>query len=295
MAPVVAAVAAGATAGAIAGAACTFLLLACPKRRRGARGSGGCRAALRGLRLEGVEGAQARPRVVLIGTGSVASVKIPELVVLLDAFADVVVVLSAASACMLGEPAKRYAPAAYSALEALRRQGRVRVLVDADEWDGYASVGSDPVVHVELAKWADCIAIAPCSAHTLAKMALGFSDNLATCILRARSPDVPVLVAPAMNTVMWEHPATALHLSTLCAWRCTILPPEEKRLACGDIGRGALAPPARICAAVRAALAAAAKASAAQGSAGEVARLGAWQRCGFSEWELPADATLEHL
>ncbi|MGB1595510.1 MAG: flavoprotein, partial [Promethearchaeia archaeon] len=84
-------------------------------------------------------------------------------------------------------------------------------------------------------------AVAPCSANTLAKLANGMSDNLATCCLRAWDPAKPLIVAPAMNTVMWEHPATKLHLDTLQSWGCHIIPPASKTLACNDVGRGALA------------------------------------------------------
>eukprot|EP00291_Cryptomonas_curvata_P031010 CAMPEP_0172214016 /NCGR_PEP_ID=MMETSP1050-20130122/37923_1 /TAXON_ID=233186 /ORGANISM="Cryptomonas curvata, Strain CCAP979/52" /LENGTH=184 /DNA_ID=CAMNT_0012894931 /DNA_START=200 /DNA_END=749 /DNA_ORIENTATION=- len=84
----------------------------------------------------------------------------------------------------------------------------IEILDDADEWEGYEDVRGDVVVHVELRRWADALVVAPCSANTLAKAACGLCDNLITCVLRAWDPAKPVLVCPAMNTVMWEHPAT---------------------------------------------------------------------------------------
>jgi phosphopantothenoylcysteine decarboxylase len=121
------------------------------------------------------------------------------------------------------------------------------VLTDADEWALYTRVGRDPVLHIELRKWADGLLVAPCSAHTLAKLAGGLADNLLTCAARAWEFGPggrvarPLLLAPAMNTAMWRHPATAAHLGALRGWGARVLPPAERRLACGDIGVGAMA------------------------------------------------------
>jgi len=68
------------------------------------------------------------------------------------------------------------------------------------------------VLHIELRRWADVLLFAPLTAHTLAKLALGLCDNLPTNIARAWDSNKPVLVAPAMNTHMWNHPLTADHL-----------------------------------------------------------------------------------
>ena len=73
------------------------------------------------------------------------------------------------------------------------------------------------------------------------KIANGLCDNLVTCIARAWDPGLPLIVCPAMNTYMWEHPLTENHIRTLtevCGYR--ILEPVSKRLACGDIGKGAM-------------------------------------------------------
>ncbi|RYY36761.1 hypothetical protein EON62_01540 [archaeon] len=86
--------------------------------------------------------------------------------------------------------------------------------------------------------------IAPLSANTLAKVAAGLCDNLLTCVLRAWDFDggKPILVAPAMNTHMWTHPFTAKHLAVLQELGMHVIPPIAKRLACGDVGHGAMAP-----------------------------------------------------
>ena len=182
-----------------------------------------------------------RPRIAVVATGSVASVKIPELVEKLSEIAEVTVLLTAPAEVMTSQQvAGRYSPERYRAWEALQRSG-VHVLRDIDEWDGYEDVSSDSVVHIELRRWADVALVAPCSANTLAKLALGLCDNLATSFLRAWDPEKPLLIAPAMNTLMWEHPSTAQHLNTLQARGSIIIPPISKKLACGDVGRGALA------------------------------------------------------
>jgi len=108
------------------------------------------------------------------------------------------------------------------------------------------------IPHIALGKWADALLIAPCSANTLAKIANGMCDNLLTGVARAWDRTKPIILAPAMNTRMWEHPATAEHLATLRRWypHCTIIEPVAKRLACGDTGIGALAPIATIVGAI---------------------------------------------
>ena len=139
-------------------------------------------------------------------------------------------------------------------------QRALAVLRDADEWAQYTRVGRDPVLHIELRKWADGLLVAPCSAHTLAKLAGGLADNLLTCVARAWEFGAdgrvakPLLLAPAMNTAMWAHPCTAAHLGALQAWGSALVPPVEKVLACGDRGLGAMAAVEDIVAACRAAL-----------------------------------------
>ena len=129
---------------------------------------------------------------------------------------EVVVVLTRSGTVMAGPVASNYAPSiVLQSYRELVSAGRIRELRDVDEWDGYGSVGRDAVVHIELRKWGDLVLVAPCTANTLAKLAVGLCDNLASSVLRAWDPRKPVIVAPAMNAVMWAHPATAEHLNTL--------------------------------------------------------------------------------
>ncbi|MCK9458488.1 MAG: hypothetical protein M0R80_02445 [Proteobacteria bacterium] len=102
----------------------------------------------------------------------------------------------------------------------------------------------DPVVHINLRDWADVFVIAPLSANTLAKMANGLCDNLLTSVFRAWDWAKPVIVAPAMNTRMWESPFTEDHLFKLVKLfgdQFQVIPPQKKMLACGDEGKGAMA------------------------------------------------------
>jgi phosphopantothenoylcysteine decarboxylase len=142
---------------------------------------------------------------------------------------------------------------------------RTQLVLDEDEWPGDRYRRGDAVLHIELRKWADAFIIAPLDAHTLAKLAVGLADNCLMCVWRAWDWSKPVLLAPAMNTLMWEHPFTVRHLKSLGAdfgaghipghlnaeqlitqinaraQRLQIVPPITKELACGDIGIGAMA------------------------------------------------------
>lgn len=118
-----------------------------------------------------------------------------------------------------------------------------QVFRDADEWREWEALG-DPVLHIELRRWADVLIVAPLDANSLAKMACGMCDNLVTCVVRCWDFAArPMVVAPAMNTLMYEHPATEQHLATLRQWGIHIVPPIAKKLACGDVGVGAMAAP----------------------------------------------------
>lgn len=100
---------------------------------------------------------------------------------------------------------------------------------------------ADPL-HIQLADWADVLVFAPLSANSLAKLSLGLADNLASRLFRAWNIcEKPVIIAPAMNTKMWTHPATATHIETLCGWGAILVKPVSKMLACGDVGVGAMA------------------------------------------------------
>ncbi|KAM9275866.1 phosphopantothenoylcysteine decarboxylase isoform 3-T4 [Morus bassanus] len=100
---------------------------------------------------------------------------------------------------------------------------------------------SDPVLHIELRRWADLMLVAPLDANTLAKLANGICDNLLTCIIRAWDLRKPLLFCPAMNTAMWEHPITAQQVEQLKGFGYKEIPCVVKKLVCGDEGRGAMA------------------------------------------------------
>lgn len=95
--------------------------------------------------------------------------------------------------------------------------------------------------HIELARWADLILIAPATAHLMARLAHGFADDLLTTIVLAASS--PVVLAPAMNVHMWSHPATQENTRRLKALGYHIVGPEEGEQACGDEGPGRLVEP----------------------------------------------------
>lgn len=116
----------------------------------------------------------------------------------------------------------------------------VELYCDADEWAKWRGRG-DPVLHIELGKWADVLLIAPLDANTLAKISQGLCDNLLTCVVRAWDIKKPLLFCPAMNTRMWEHPLTATQISTLKSWGYIEIPCIAKTLMCGDTGLGGMA------------------------------------------------------
>jgi phosphopantothenoylcysteine decarboxylase len=119
------------------------------------------------------------------------------------------------------------------------------VVTDDDEWKAWTNRG-DPVLHIVLRQWADVAVVAPLDANTLAKLAGGICDNLLTCVLRAWEIGVkPVVLAPAMNTYMYEHPLTGPQLQAVQelyggSVMCRVVGPVSKRLECGDVGSGAM-------------------------------------------------------
>ncbi|KAJ3721980.1 flavoprotein [Lentinula raphanica] len=166
--------------------------------------------------------------LVLITTGSVASVKAPLIVAELLKHTNVKVEVVATQSSLT-----------FFNVEDIVKAGS-RVWVDQDEWKTDYRIG-DPILHIELRRWADIVLVAPCSANTLAKIAHGICDNLATSLLRALSPTTPTYVFPAMNTLMYEHPLTSEHLRIIReVVRYTVVGPIGKGLACGDVGLGAM-------------------------------------------------------
>ncbi|KAG8231614.1 hypothetical protein J437_LFUL010292 [Ladona fulva] len=120
-------------------------------------------------------------------------------------------------------------------------EGKVEILGDEDEWAAWSRIG-DPVLHIELCKWADVFVIAPLDANTMGKLTNGICDNLLTCVFRAWDvKKKPLVFCPAMNTKMWTHPITEEQVNRLVSWGLIYVPPISKKLACGDEGTGAMA------------------------------------------------------
>ena len=105
--------------------------------------------------------------------------------------------------------------------------------------------------HIELSRAADLLVVAPATADLMAKMAGGHADDLATTLLMAT--DKPVLIAPAMNVRMWEHPATQRNLATLKGDGVRVVGPDEGPMACGEFGPGRMAEVPQIVAAIQSA------------------------------------------
>lgn len=113
---------------------------------------------------------------------------------------------------------------------------------------------SKRIAHIELAQSADLILVVPATANLLAKMAHGVADDMLTTCLLAAPQSTPLLVAPAMNTQMWLHPATVENVKILQSRGVQVIPPGSGLLACQDIGEGKLAEVGDIVAAVLEAL-----------------------------------------
>lgn len=104
--------------------------------------------------------------------------------------------------------------------------------------------------HIQLSRASDLIVVAPATADLMAKMAGGHADDLASTLLLAT--DKPVLIAPAMNVRMWEHPATQRNLARLRADGVQVIGPNSGDMACGEFGPGRMSEPAEIVAAIQA-------------------------------------------
>jgi phosphopantothenoylcysteine decarboxylase/phosphopantothenate--cysteine ligase len=167
-------------------------------------------------------------RILLGVTGGIAAYKTPELVRRLrDRGAEVQVVMTAS--------AHRFVtPVTLQAVS-----GRP---VRDDLWDAAAEAAMG---HIELARWADLLLVAPATADTLARLAQGRANDLLTTLRLATR--APVILAPAMNHVMWLHPATQRNLATLVADGCSVLGPDDGPQACGEFGPGRMMEPDAIC------------------------------------------------
>ncbi len=110
--------------------------------------------------------------------------------------------------------------------------------------DDYAADNPDPIAHITFSQTIDLFVIAPATANTLAKMANGVADDFITSTYLACT--APVVVAPAMNSKMWEHPATRRNIEKLREDGVLIIEPDAGEMACGTIGPGRLSTPERI-------------------------------------------------
>jgi phosphopantothenoylcysteine decarboxylase/phosphopantothenate--cysteine ligase len=164
-------------------------------------------------------------------TGGVAAYKTAELVRLLGkAGADVHVVLT--------EGGARF-------VTAVTFQALSGNPVWTDLWD--PRMGNN-MAHIDLTRDADAILIAPATADVMAKLVHGLADDLLTTLCLAR--DCPLLVAPAMNRQMWEHPATRRNAAQLAADGVTLFGPAAGEQACGEVGLGRMLEPEELCEAV---------------------------------------------
>jgi phosphopantothenoylcysteine decarboxylase len=217
--------------------------------------------------------------LLLAATGSVASIKIPQILHALSHHPNLSIRL------VFSESSRQFLQDQSHEQPLLASLGEINnvdgIYFDEHEWSK-PWVRGDSILHIELRRWADLMVVAPLSANGLAKIATGMSDNLISSVIRAwdfdglidgarrgvklpydmgktreELEDLPgifregrkkgIVVAPAMNTAMWGHPVTARHLDVLeKEWGVAnggwfeVLRPVEKRLACGDTGAGAM-------------------------------------------------------
>ena len=174
-------------------------------------------------------------RILLIIGGGVAAYEALELIRTLKK-------RSVASRCILTEAGKQFVtPMSVAALSADKVYDDLFSLTDEAEMG-----------HIELSRSADLVVVCPATANLMAKAAHGLADDLASTALLAT--DKAVLMAPAMNVRMWEHPATQANIAALRGFGHTIMEPDEGEMACGEFGPGRLPEPDRIADAVMAAL-----------------------------------------
>jgi phosphopantothenoylcysteine decarboxylase/phosphopantothenate--cysteine ligase len=170
-------------------------------------------------------------RVLLIVSGGIAAYKALELVRLLRSEnATVTAVMTRAAADFV-------TPLSLAALTERKVYQDLFSLTDESEMG-----------HIQLSRSADLVVVAPATADLLAKLAQGLANDLASTLLLAT--DTPVLVAPAMNVRMWEHPATRANLALLRQRGVLVVGPNEGPMACGEFGFGRMAEPAEILAAI---------------------------------------------
>lgn len=219
-----------------------------------------------------------RPRILLCFSGSVATIKVPELVVKLhdlrlsnqalarlaegrrdtpnlpsqstcistshttregnEESPEIRLLCSSKAAMHFLDKAEKYNSEMWKRFVDIG--GKSLIVYDEVEWESWNKIG-DPVIHIDLRRWADIVVVAPASADLLAKISAGISDTLLLCVLRAWDfSSKPCIVCPAMNTVMWDHPVTNSCLEILRGWGYRVVGPVIKTLACNDTGNGAM-------------------------------------------------------
>ncbi len=171
---------------------------------------------------------------ILLGiTGGIAAYKTPDLVRKLTAAGAEVCVVTTHGATQF---------VSTTALQAV--SGRA---VRDSLWDEAAEAAMG---HIELARWADIVLIAPATANCLAKLVQGTADDLLSTLCLATT--APLVLAPAMNVRMWQHPATEANVATLSARGAQFLGPADGAQACGEYGPGRMLEPEEICSALAA-------------------------------------------
>ncbi|HEY2677086.1 MAG TPA: bifunctional phosphopantothenoylcysteine decarboxylase/phosphopantothenate--cysteine ligase CoaBC [Steroidobacteraceae bacterium] len=168
-----------------------------------------------------------KTRVLLGVTGGIAAYKSPDLVRrLIERGADVQVVMTAA--------AQRFvSPMTFQAVSGHPTR--------SDLWDSTAEAAMG---HIELARWAQIVLIAPASADFIARMAGGRADDLLCTLCIAT--EAPIMLAPAMNRVMWANKATQANIATLVSRGIGILGPASGNQACGEVGEGRMLEPSKL-------------------------------------------------
>jgi phosphopantothenoylcysteine decarboxylase/phosphopantothenate--cysteine ligase len=163
-------------------------------------------------------------RILLIVTGGIAAYKTPEL-------ARQLIKAGATVRCVLTDGGAQFVTALTLA----------SVSGDKVYTDLFSLTDEQDMGHINLSREADVVLVAPATANTLAKMAHGIADDLATTVLLAT--DKPVIAAPAMNVRMWEHGATQDNIELLQARGITMVGPDEGDMACGEWGEGRMSEP----------------------------------------------------
>jgi phosphopantothenoylcysteine synthetase/decarboxylase len=175
------------------------------------------------------------PRLIVLGvTGSIAAPRAVDLASQLTKLGHAVRVVMTADALRFITPLP------------FKTLSRGPVITDLyDEEEGWRPA------HIRLADEADVLLVAPATANTIAKLALGLADDALGCIALALNPQARLVIAPAMNGKMWLHPATQQHVVTLKARGAEFLGPDEGLLSCGYEGVGRLLPVEQIVARVQ--------------------------------------------